>query len=387
MAEKGESSGPAIREKEDVEKLLGRLNLHEDEDDGFVWEDEAPDPTAKAKWLAVAKVHTSRGFSSSALYADMRSAWNPAKEVVWRKIDDNLFTVQFGCLGDWEKAMYMGPWLFRNNYALMMEKYDGFQNPRSIALNKVAVWTRVMQLPDNYLKEPVIRGMCRKVGEVREVQITLPAGYIGEFVRVRIKIDVEKKLNRFVSVTRDKKKDWYQLKYEKLPVFCGACGLLGHWYQECGTGEHDESKLEWGSFLLADGGRGSGRGWSSGRGSFGGRGPQMGRGRGVEREYQPAGGFTHDPHGSMYSDMDEDLPGRTNGRKRSTLATILSEVAPGAASTVANIVNQLEPGNTGKELAMTSPGKNQPPKRSRKDDDLTNPNISATSGQGVVREQ
>jgi hypothetical protein len=74
----------------------------------------------------------------------MRSALNPAKNVVWRRIEDNLFTVQFGCMGDWEKAMNMGPWLFRNNYALMMEEYDGFQNPRLIVLNKVAVWIRVM---------------------------------------------------------------------------------------------------------------------------------------------------------------------------------------------------------------------------------------------------
>jgi hypothetical protein len=76
-----------------------------------------------------------------------------------------------------------------------MEEYDGFQNRRTIVLNKIVVWVRVLQLPDNYLKEPVIRGMCRPVGEVREVQITLPAGFIGEFARVRIKIDVAKKLS------------------------------------------------------------------------------------------------------------------------------------------------------------------------------------------------
>jgi hypothetical protein len=181
----------------------------------------------------------------------MRCAWNSAKEVAWRKIDDNLFTVQFGCLADWDKAMNMGPWLFRNNYALIMEEYDGFKNPRSIVLDKVAVWVRVMQLPDNYLKEPIIRGMCRQIGEITEVQVKLPAGFIGEFARVRAKIKVDNKLVRFVSITKDKKRDRYQLKYEKLPVFCGACGLLGHWHQECGTGEHEESKLEWGDFILA----------------------------------------------------------------------------------------------------------------------------------------
>jgi hypothetical protein len=74
-------------------ELLGRLNLEEEEDAGFVWTDEVKEPTLEAKWLAIAKVHTQRGFSPSALYADMRSAWNQAKDVAWRKIEDNLFTI------------------------------------------------------------------------------------------------------------------------------------------------------------------------------------------------------------------------------------------------------------------------------------------------------
>jgi hypothetical protein len=82
MEEKAESSRSTTGGKEDVDDLLGRLNLHEEDEEGFVWEDEAPDPHVKTKWLAVAKVHTTRGFSPSALYADMRSSWNPAKEVI-----------------------------------------------------------------------------------------------------------------------------------------------------------------------------------------------------------------------------------------------------------------------------------------------------------------
>lgn len=86
--------------KEPVEELLSRLDLQEDEEDNFVWEEECKDEQIEAKWLAIAKVHTDKSFSPSALYSDMRSAWNPARAVCWRKVDDNLFTVQFGCLGD-----------------------------------------------------------------------------------------------------------------------------------------------------------------------------------------------------------------------------------------------------------------------------------------------
>ena len=123
--------------------------------------------------------------------------------------------------------MSEGPWLFRNQ-AVILQEYDGFTNPRSIVLDKLAIWAWVLKLPDNYLKEAVIKGMCRKMGFISEVQTTLPASYVGAFVRVRAHLDVNKKLERFVSITRAGKKDWYQVKYEKLPTFCNNCGLLGH---------------------------------------------------------------------------------------------------------------------------------------------------------------
>ncbi|KAK1652507.1 hypothetical protein QYE76_070312 [Lolium multiflorum] len=285
--DEGESSGSSGRKKEEVEDLLGRLHLHEDEIEDFVWEEEADEPNFKAKWLAIARVHTSKiGFSQSALFADMRSSWNPAKEVTWRRVDANLFTIQFNCLADWNKSMHQGPWLFRDQ-ALIIEEYDGFTNPRAVKLDRIGVWAQVHSLPDNYLKVPIIKGMCRNVGEVTEVQLKLPSGFVGSFVRIKVKLDVNKKISRFASVTRDGKKEFFQLKYEKMPIFCGCCGMIGHWYEECGTGEHEISKLEWGDFILADGGRGRGRGRNSGRGRGGGGRDGGPWGRGMGRGSNP----------------------------------------------------------------------------------------------------
>jgi hypothetical protein len=49
--------------------------MEEDEVEDFVSEDEVAEFKVKAKWLAIACVHTSKlGFSHSALFSDMRSA-------------------------------------------------------------------------------------------------------------------------------------------------------------------------------------------------------------------------------------------------------------------------------------------------------------------------
>src|SRR4051812_4018131 len=192
-----EEDGNGRSGSDQLDQLLNRLNLQDEDDGGFVWEDDIADPPVAVKWLAMARVLTERSFSQSALFADMRSAWNPAKSVIWRRVEDNLFTVQFGCLADWNKAMKLGPWFFRNQ-TLLIEEYDGYTTPKLVVLDKLAVWAQIHKLPDNFLHENIIKGICRPIGDVLDVQLKLPAGFVGEFVRVRVNMKVTKKITQFV---------------------------------------------------------------------------------------------------------------------------------------------------------------------------------------------
>jgi hypothetical protein len=279
----------------------------------------------------------------------------------------------------------------------MIEEYDGFSNPRSVVLDKIMVWAQVLKLPDMLLKDAVIRGMCRNMGEIKEIQVKLPAGYVGEFVRLQVRIDVNKKLTRFVSVTKDKQKEWYQVKYEKLPIFRHNCGHLGHWHEECGDGVHDESSFEWGEFILAGGGRGQGRGRGGGRGVPG-RAPFMVRGRGRMGEQSATWGkqdWRSDGLGKSTS--EENLEEGNTSRKSlnfdvsNTNEGTLMITGPG--NKVSDIIGRFDNETTvGDKTVETTPGKIQHPKRTRVDDNtggsgsLTN-HLSATSGMEVVREQ
>lgn len=83
--------------------------------------------------------------------------------------------------------MNLGPWLFRNQ-AVIIDEYDGIQNPRSVVLHKIAVWAHVIKLLDNFLDEEIVKKMRRNMGVIQEVQIRLSAGHVGSFVRFRIKV-------------------------------------------------------------------------------------------------------------------------------------------------------------------------------------------------------
>jgi hypothetical protein len=246
----GGSSDQGRKKRESLEEMLLRLGIEEDAADDLVFEEEETAPKEGIKWMALARVHTDNFFSPQTFEQHMRFAWSPAKEVKFQALEENLFTIQCSCLGDWIKLEEEGPWLFRQ-HAVIIEKYDGLTDIDVVDLNFIAVWIQIHKLPVGYTKVPLITNLTKKkIGKV--VMVEKDISGVCNFVTVRVKIDVRKPLGRFVSLSRAGKREIYQVKYEKMPKFCGVCGMLGHSHLECGTGEHDVDKMEWGDWLKAD---------------------------------------------------------------------------------------------------------------------------------------
>jgi hypothetical protein len=91
------------------------------------------------------------------------------------------------------------------------------------------------------------------MGEVILSDLSSAHTPIGDFHRSRVNIDSTKPLTCFVSLNVEGQgRTFLQVKYEKLAKFCDHCGLMGHTYMECGTGEYVESELQWGSWMVAE---------------------------------------------------------------------------------------------------------------------------------------
>lgn len=75
------------------------------------------------------------------------------------------------------------------------------------------------------------------VGEVLEVDADDRESVIGQFLRVKVKLDIWKPLMRGVTLDMgiDGKEEmkWCPLVYEYLPDFCYTCGLIGHTDWSC----------------------------------------------------------------------------------------------------------------------------------------------------------
>ncbi|KAE8805115.1 hypothetical protein D1007_18858 [Hordeum vulgare] len=208
---------------DDLGDFFEKLDLHEDEFNDVVVKEEAPELLEEIRWIALARVHTPKLFSQTAFYKDMRAAWNCSQQVRFRPIGPNLFVVQVYCLGDWDRIMQQGPWLFRN-MAVMIASYDEFTRAENVPMFNMPIWLQIHKLSDGCCRHDLIVKLMRSAGEVLETWIN--GNSRGDYVRVRINHDIRKPLTKFVSIVKDKMRHIFAVRYEKLARFCSACGVI-----------------------------------------------------------------------------------------------------------------------------------------------------------------
>ncbi|KAK1574786.1 hypothetical protein QYE76_017384 [Lolium multiflorum] len=275
--------------------MLDRLVLKDDElDDVILPREDFISLKEEARWMAVVKVHTTKQFSNQPFFQKMDVAWGLARKWTIRPVEDNLFVLQVSCLGDWNRVMLEGPWLFRQ-MGVMLEPYDGMADPLAVTLNHILVWAQIRGVPPLFRKEAIVRDMAARLGEVLGVDLYALGASGTSFVRVRIKLDVNKPLVRAVGLHPEgQPKLRFQVLYEKLPRFCDVCGILGHGDMECGDGVHTEEAKEYGDWMMAPQEdwhpqtTGVRRGPAVGS-SGGGRGGGRAAGRGADTRKRPTG--------------------------------------------------------------------------------------------------
>jgi hypothetical protein len=201
LLEGGTSASAESREL-GINSMFDQLVIDESEFDDFVLGEDAEALEASTRWMAVARVLCGKKFSHEALMQQMQIAWNPAREITMRPVGENRFVIQCFCLGDWEKVMERGPWLFRD-WMLITAPYDGFSDPALVELEYSLMWIHVLKVPEGFRKTEVLTPLInRSCGHVVKLEMNPPGAFRGDFVKARIRLDVRKPLARFVSLVR-----------------------------------------------------------------------------------------------------------------------------------------------------------------------------------------
>ncbi|KAL6659188.1 hypothetical protein ACP70R_003228 [Stipagrostis hirtigluma subsp. patula] len=243
------SGGKESGAKSVLESLLDNLDLRDDEEEDIMLDEDVEELRAQTRWLAIAKVLTTKPSSVPAFRSSMRYAWSLARDPDIKAFGANLFVCQFFCLGDWKKVMEEGPWLFRGN-AMLMSEYDGVVKPSMMELVDLPVWIQIYDLPPAFTTDKIVKQLAGRVGKVMKVDSATGGNVRGNFIRVRVSLDIRKSLVRVLNVANPREpsgRSTFLVKYEKMPRFCAVCGVIGHTSLECGDGVHDETKFQYGA--------------------------------------------------------------------------------------------------------------------------------------------
>ena len=171
----------------------------------------------------------------------------------------NLFQFKFQSEFDMTRILRGGPWLF-DNQLLMQQRWKKGMNVGNIQMENTSLWVQIWGAPFDMFSPQVAKEVGSRFSEVEEVEWKQRKDDINFFMRVKVALPISKPLQqgRFIAGS-DGDCTWVSFKYERLPMFCQYCEILGHDLKYCAAhfvaeknGGHVE--YQFGDFLKATGG-------------------------------------------------------------------------------------------------------------------------------------
>ncbi|KAK7844086.1 uncharacterized protein CFP56_011676 [Quercus suber] len=190
----------------------------------------------------------------------LRRAWGLEKELQISEVGNNLFQFKFQSEYELERILKGGPWTF-DNQLLMLTRWRTGMSANNVVLEHASLWVQIWGVPFDMMSPSVAREVGNKMGRVEDVERRRHMDEQNFFLRVRVALPISKPLRRGgFLLGLDGKRHWVTYKYERMPMLCHFCGVLGHDIRHC-SAHFSASKTEkainyqYGDWLKADNGR------------------------------------------------------------------------------------------------------------------------------------
>nr|XP_023870320.1 uncharacterized protein LOC111982935 [Quercus suber] len=133
---------------------------------------------------------------------------------------------------DAEKVLQGQPWAF-DKHLVAVQRYEGAEPVQHLVFKSATFWVQIHNLPFQLLTVEAAYSIGETIGKVsRPKDIEEMKG--GNFMRVRVEIDITKPLCRGRKISWDQSGEgWAVFMYERLPNICYWCGLLSHDNKDC----------------------------------------------------------------------------------------------------------------------------------------------------------
>jgi hypothetical protein len=243
--------------EEDLAKQWANLSLTEDEDSVEVIIPKAQIDIGKnqGKTCVIGKLIADHMVSKETIKNSMLKWWKlEEKNLSFMVIGENLFLIDFKLPEDKERVLEGKPWAFEGNLFLV-EDFDGLVKPSELSFTHAAFWVRMFDLPLACMGKEIGRKIGESIGVVEAVDVGANGMGWGEFLRVKIRINLSKPLPRGRKINVEGKQVWIRFQYERLPKFCFQCGVVSHGLKGCpnrSSFRHQETSPQYGPWMRAN---------------------------------------------------------------------------------------------------------------------------------------
>ena len=246
---------------DDVINGLENMKLTVDEEEVIeITEEGRREEIESCNLSLIGKFLTCKAFNKMAAKNTIRRAWGLENQLHILEVGPNLFQFKFNSEFDMSRVLRGGPWTF-DNQLLMIKRWRKGMTATNIKWDTASIWVQIWGAPFDMISPVVAERIGSRLGVVEEVEKRRRQEEQNLFMRVRIALPITKPLRRggYIAGT-DGERTWVTYKYERLPMFCHFCGLLGHDIRHCAdhfAAEKDcgEIEYQYGDWLKASGNR------------------------------------------------------------------------------------------------------------------------------------
>ena len=209
----------------------------------------------------IGKFLTCKSFNKMVAKNTIRRAWGLDKSLQILEVGLNLFQFKFQFEFEMDRVLRRGPWSF-DNQLLILQRWKKGMTVGNIRMDKASLWVQIWGVPFDMISPRVAKEVGNRLGDVEEVEERKGKDDVNFFLRVRVALPITKPIRKggFIA-SSDGECHWVQFKYERLPLFCHFCGMLGHDLKHCVVHYATEKQggsveYPYGEFLKAAGSRG-----------------------------------------------------------------------------------------------------------------------------------
>ncbi|KAH7847153.1 hypothetical protein Vadar_022585 [Vaccinium darrowii] len=221
---------------DDLSKRFRSFHLTEEEQSEVkLLDDDVTASEAECRTSLFGKIISQKPVNFGGLKTTMGLIWGNPKDFRVLEIGKGIYQFILPSETDAIRILNGKPWFF-NNHFLILEKWNPKLQPSQYSFKHTPIWVQIWGLPIQFISAEVGQKIGAKIGFVDDVSIPVTGSKEGRFARVRTHMDVSEPLKRGCMVKLGSNPPfWVEFRYERLPMFCRYCGLVGHDLHSCTT--------------------------------------------------------------------------------------------------------------------------------------------------------